>query len=289
MISSTDRPPGISVIIPNLNHAERLRKCLASLARQSFPRSQSEIIVVDNGSDDDSVKIAKEAGATVLIIDTPKNPYFARNRGIEKSQFSHIALLDSTCTPEGNYLEALWSESMQLRSDLVAGNIEFELERNPSVAQMVDSLVFMRNKEHQSTRKAYPGGSLFFPMTTFEAIGPFREDMRSGPDGEWTNRAFASDLNVNYSDRAIVWYPAKQWKELLREASRDGKGHGQLMREKGTFSAIRCILEMRPPSPRFLNEVIETRGRPNFNRHKISLWFGMWLFRIYFSAGKLKG
>ena len=42
--------PRISVIIPHLNQPEHLRRCLASLAAQNYPRERFEVIAVDNGS-----------------------------------------------------------------------------------------------------------------------------------------------------------------------------------------------------------------------------------------------
>jgi glycosyltransferase involved in cell wall biosynthesis len=42
-------PPVISIIVPHLNQAEGLRRCLASLIDQTFGLDRVEIIVVDNG------------------------------------------------------------------------------------------------------------------------------------------------------------------------------------------------------------------------------------------------
>jgi len=47
----------VSVIVPVFNDAERLHMCLRALAEQTYPQSQYEAIVIDNGSDDaDQVK-----------------------------------------------------------------------------------------------------------------------------------------------------------------------------------------------------------------------------------------
>ena len=234
-------------------------------------------------------KLRRKPGLVVLQLDSPRNPYSARNFGIANSTRSHIALLDSTCTPGTDYLSTLWNTCQEENAALVAGEIEFELPESPSLGEMVDALVFMRNSEQSATRKAYPGGSLFFPYRTFEQVGPFRDDLRSGPDGEWTNRVFQYKMIVSYAPGAIVRYPAKNWNDLMKEGLRDGKGHGALARERGDFSIFRTLLEMRPPSPAFLNKILATRGRPDFRAHKVRIWFGIWAFRIAFSRGKLMG
>ncbi len=45
--------PFVSIIIPVFNDAKRLQTCLAALESQTYPSSCYEIVVVDNGSDDD--------------------------------------------------------------------------------------------------------------------------------------------------------------------------------------------------------------------------------------------
>ncbi|AGF71712.1 glycosyltransferase family 2 protein [Corynebacterium halotolerans] len=63
MHDPTDRR-AISVIIPCLNDAALLRRCLASFSAQEVP--PDEVIVVDNGSTDDSADVARTAGARVV-------------------------------------------------------------------------------------------------------------------------------------------------------------------------------------------------------------------------------
>jgi glycosyltransferase involved in cell wall biosynthesis len=58
--------PIVSVVIPVRNDARRLAVCLASLREQDYPSDRYEVIVVDNGSDDDSREVARTFGARVL-------------------------------------------------------------------------------------------------------------------------------------------------------------------------------------------------------------------------------
>ncbi|MEK7526489.1 MAG: glycosyltransferase family 2 protein [Patescibacteria group bacterium] len=59
--------PKISIIVLTLNEEQYLTKCLQSVRRQKYPQKKIEIIVVDNGSTDDSVRIAKSFGAKVTV------------------------------------------------------------------------------------------------------------------------------------------------------------------------------------------------------------------------------
>ena len=58
----------ISVVIPCRNDAEFLRKCLLALQKQERPADR--IIVVDNGSTDESAAVAREAGVEAICYDT---------------------------------------------------------------------------------------------------------------------------------------------------------------------------------------------------------------------------
>ncbi len=60
--------PRVTFVIPVRNDAARLARCLASIRRNRYPASRIEIIVVDNGSTDDSALVARRACARVLTI-----------------------------------------------------------------------------------------------------------------------------------------------------------------------------------------------------------------------------
>jgi hypothetical protein len=60
--------PLVSFIIPVRDDAARLRRCLQSVARNNYPAERLEVIVADNGSVDDSGKVAADHGARVLFL-----------------------------------------------------------------------------------------------------------------------------------------------------------------------------------------------------------------------------
>jgi glycosyltransferase involved in cell wall biosynthesis len=82
----------ISVIIPVLNDARLLEQCLASLARQTV--RPLEIVVVDNGSSDDSAAVARRFGALVLVECAP-GIAAASGAGYDRAQGSILARCDA--------------------------------------------------------------------------------------------------------------------------------------------------------------------------------------------------
>src|SRR5260370_38247459 len=83
----------VSVIIPNWNRASLLNAALACLRRQTRPAD--EILVVDNGSDDESIDVAAKAGARV--IELRENSGFCRavNEGIRAASGDWIVILNN--------------------------------------------------------------------------------------------------------------------------------------------------------------------------------------------------
>lgn len=87
--------PLISVIIPHYNGAHYLPPCFTALRTQTYPHL--EIILVDNGSTDESVALTRRDFPEVKIIELPKNLGLtgAINRGYEQSQGDIIAPLNN--------------------------------------------------------------------------------------------------------------------------------------------------------------------------------------------------
>ncbi|MDX1615873.1 MAG: glycosyltransferase [Candidatus Promineifilaceae bacterium] len=91
---SLNQLPKVSVIIPSYNHAAHLRPCVDSVLAQSYPHC--EIVVVDDGSTDESVAILQSYGNAIrLIRQQNQGTQAARNRAIRASSGDYLALLDS--------------------------------------------------------------------------------------------------------------------------------------------------------------------------------------------------
>jgi GT2 family glycosyltransferase len=96
--------PLVSIIIVNWNDAKWLRDCLASLFQSDYPNV--EIIVVDNGSTDDSVVVVRNEFPTVQLIENGKNLGFAQanNIGIRASKGRYCVLLNADTKVEPGWL-----------------------------------------------------------------------------------------------------------------------------------------------------------------------------------------
>ena len=109
----------VSVVIPTYNRAEMLDKTLAALTHQTYPQALAEIVVVDDGSDDDVLGVVRryDERLDIVLVRQPDRGFrvaAATNRGIRAARHHRVVLLDADMIPA----PALLREHMQVLSAL---------------------------------------------------------------------------------------------------------------------------------------------------------------------------
>lgn len=94
--------PLVSIIIPTLNSEKTLKKCLKSIKSQNY--QNYEILIVDGGSEDGTVKIAEESGAYVINANI-KSMTKQTNIGISNSKGKYVYRVDSDVILPSNIVE----------------------------------------------------------------------------------------------------------------------------------------------------------------------------------------
>ncbi len=95
-----------SIIIPTLNGASRIGNCLDSLVKQTAGRNV-EILVVDDGSTDNTANVVRGYSSVRLIPQANAGPASARNRGALEAQGKILLFTDDDCVPMPDWLEAM--------------------------------------------------------------------------------------------------------------------------------------------------------------------------------------
>ncbi len=104
-----DMDKKISVVIPAYNEERYIERCLKSLVNQTLHRDDFEIVVVDGGSTDRTVELAREY-ADVVIQQKSKGVGGARNDGVEAANAELVATTDADITLPKEWLARICAD-----------------------------------------------------------------------------------------------------------------------------------------------------------------------------------
>ena len=113
-----------SIIIPTYNRKTQLEECIDSLKSLQFPSTTFEVIIVDDGSSDDTKVFLESITATnVRNFSNPrKGPASARNFGAKNALGENLIFLDDDCTVEPNWLNKFKSLIGSLEYAVIGGS-----------------------------------------------------------------------------------------------------------------------------------------------------------------------
>ena len=211
--------PKVSVIIPVYNTERYLRQCLDSVTKQTL--HDIEIICVDDGSTDHSLKILEDyaAGDSRITILTQKNLYagVARNRGMEIAQGEYFVFWDSDDYFDLTTLEKMYSQAQNIDADIVMCGVKIYYQNTGETR----AAPWMLDK--QFLPKQQPFSRMDIPFTIFKLTSPapwskmFRREFlkevgiefqatRNSNDLFFTTMAFALAERIGYVDELLIYY-----------------------------------------------------------------------------------
>jgi GT2 family glycosyltransferase len=170
--------PLVSFVIPVRNDARRLQVCLSSIKANDYPADRIELIVVDNGSTDDSVHVARRAGATVISL--PKAPVAElRNRGAARARGDILAFADADHAISAGWTKA--AVAILRKDDVAAAGAPY---LPPATANWVQRRYNLLRRHSQSRVEVewLGGGNLALKRSVFERVGGFDRSLESCED-----------------------------------------------------------------------------------------------------------
>lgn len=219
--------PFVSVIVPVYNDPDGIRQCLEALEKQTYPDDRYEVLVVDNGSTDETDNVIREFDVTYLLEDEIQGSYAARNLGLRQATGEIVGMIDADCTPTKTWIEAGVTAFQKTEAALISGRVEFTFSRERTSAERFDASVNMRN-DKAINRGVAKTANLFTRAEVVDKIGTFPEHLISGGDVYWTKTATSSGFELVYEPDAVVRHPARQLGPLLKKQYRVGKGQIQI-------------------------------------------------------------
>jgi glycosyltransferase AglE len=223
--------PKISIIVPVFNEAKNIAILIKSLLKQTLEKKQYEIIVVDNGSTDQTAKIVKKFPVLYLLENKIKSSYAARNKGIKNAQGQFIAFIDADCIADKNWLKEFLKCLKNKNFDLAAGNLIpiYSKQRSfPNIIELYGIITRRDSQKEMFKRGKSTTSNLFTKKQIFDNIGYFDERLTSAGDCHWTQKA-NNNYYMSYCPQAKIYHTTrKTWKELRKRTIRIAFGRGQL-------------------------------------------------------------
>jgi glycosyltransferase involved in cell wall biosynthesis len=192
------KPVPVSAIIPVYNGAAFLAEAIESILRQAY--EPLEIIVVDDGSTDDSAKVAGGFRNIRYVFQENSGPPAARNRGLKMAKGDVIAFLDA---------DDLWPETKlarQLARLVNEPSIEIIVGRK-RIIQSSD--VIDGRPKHESSSEpviSLDVGAALFRKSVFEKVGLFDETLRYQDDWDWFMRARELRVSMAMNQEVVLFY-----------------------------------------------------------------------------------
>ncbi len=224
--------PLLSVVVPSFNEEAGIERCLQSLADQTIPRRDYEVIVVDGGSKDRTREIAALYADRVFVQTSPKVGG-ARNDGVLAATGALIATTDADCELPRDWLERILDELSKEGVVMVYGTVR------PIEATVRNRLsLWLAN---QAAALCYRTGAMYYTLgcntafrrDAFVRAGMYRT-IDAGDDLEIARRMvqegrilFDPKLMVGFSMRRYEQFgmlrSLYQWIYIVRKGGDSGK------------------------------------------------------------------
>ncbi len=209
--------PHFSIVIPALNEAGYIATGLYWLSAQLSANDQ--INVVDNGSTDNTMQIAKEFGCTV-VEETKPGASHARNKGAEVADNPILAFIDADGIAETNWLAEAKRSMTPDRISAVSGPNWYKSMARDIHQEFWYNFYSYYAEQYMAIRQVL--GKTFLVMSNlairkdvFEELGKWEAVI--GED-YWLSKKFAQhkDLHGSFNRNMLIYYPSRRF---------DQKGH----------------------------------------------------------------
>ncbi len=191
-------PDLISVVIPAYNAGLYLGEALESVFAQTYP--SVEVIVVDDGSDDDTAEVARSFGARVSYVRQERaGAGAARNAALDHARGPYLAFLDAddrfTPTKLEHQMAALASGP---ELDMVYGHVREFFSPDLPAAQRA------QHRQPGAPAAWLSPNLMLIRRESFDRVGPFATDVGVGETVDWHARAVESGLRWHVLPEVVL-------------------------------------------------------------------------------------
>ena len=224
---AVSRKQGVSIILTLLNEERGLAELFQALFDQS--RQADEIVIVDGGSRDRTIKILQELAATDrrirVFVEPGVNIARGRNIAIERAAGPIIAVTDGGCHPEPNWLCELVRPIEEEGYGAVGGN--FAVKWQGRFEYFAGLLSMPKDSGNERTRY-FLGRSSAFLKEAWGAAGGYPEWLYTGEDTLFAVRVRELGWRIGFAPLSVAaWRPRPTLKKLAKMFFLYGRGNAR--------------------------------------------------------------
>lgn len=245
--------PFVSVVVPALNCAEDVKGFADVIRLQDYPPDRFEVIVVDNGSIDDTFESIGAAGL-IALQRAERGRARALNTGVDAARGEIILTTDLSCRPEPHWIRSVVETfATHPEAGCVAGEIKLLKTRENAVIGFQERANYMSpllalNRTRFPFMPFADGANASFRKRVFEEIGGFEESFIKAADVEICYRMFLlTNYTLVFNRAALTWEPGEpSLRALLHQRFRMGIGWNLLrMKYPALYATERSAFSVR--------------------------------------------
>ena len=249
----------ISVIMPTYNRALVLKRCLAALAAQDMPKGSFEVIVADDGSTDNTGKVAALFAQKALIPfrylrQANLGANAARNRAIGIAQGKVLLIINDDVIPATDMLRRHWQIHEAQPEDHLAGlgrvTIDPRVPYSPFAKVHLDAAFDKWKGQTELDWRAFYTCNVSVKKAFLLKYGLFDEKLRYHEDVELSLRLAPHGLRIIYDPLAVGYHDHfLKEEEFLGAAQRAGKAMAMWYKKAPHLKADLYPLGFYPAAP----------------------------------------
>ena len=199
----------ISVIMPTYNRGYIIARAIESVLNQHF--SDWELVIVDDGSDDNTAEIVaeyREKRIKYITNEERGGACYARNIGMKNASGTHFCFLDSDCSWDERFLSERVKAAINCDPDLIYGRMKHIKDENINVWPFEETEYLSDQDYVKKTlvlRNLIDTNTVLLKRGCWEQQGGFDTDFQRLQDWEYFSRILhAEKYNVLFQDEPLV-------------------------------------------------------------------------------------
>ena len=196
----------VSIIVPAYNEEKTISDCLDSLLSQNYPSDKYEVIVVNDGSTDNTESIirafAKEYPHVILVSEENRGKGSAQNFGLKYARGNLVLITDADAVVPPDWISTMTQELR--KADVALGGCYLYLTSTVSRLEKIQNAEYLISFKYGGFRGVpRSGANIGFKKTLADGLGGFNESIKS-TTADFVKRAKAKGYVIGFNPDIAV-------------------------------------------------------------------------------------